>query len=42
MVNSIDTKLQLADILTKSLGRDQFLKLRSKLGLVEVKQVRKA
>ncbi|WVZ98286.1 LOW QUALITY PROTEIN: hypothetical protein U9M48_043748 [Paspalum notatum var. saurae] len=37
-VEPIDTKLQLADILTKALGRDQFLQLRSKLGLVDIKQ----
>ncbi len=36
-VESVDTKFQLADILTKALGRDQFLSLRSKLGLVECK-----
>ncbi|KAJ1270345.1 hypothetical protein BS78_06G047000 [Paspalum vaginatum] len=37
-VEPIDTKLQLADILTKALGRDQFLQLRSKLGLVDIKE----
>jgi hypothetical protein len=36
-IEPINTKLQLADILTKALGRDQFLLLRSKLGLVECK-----
>jgi hypothetical protein len=41
-VEPIDTKIQLADILTKALGRDQFLQLRSKLGLVDVKTVIKA
>ncbi|WVZ54857.1 hypothetical protein U9M48_005601 [Paspalum notatum var. saurae] len=41
-VEPIDTKLQLADILTKALGRDQFLKLRTKLGLVNVNQMDKA
>ena len=41
-VEPIDTKLQLAHILTKALGRDQFLQLRTKLGLVEIKQPCKA
>ena len=38
-VEPIDTKLQLADILAKALGRDQFLQLRTQLGLVEIKQL---
>jgi hypothetical protein len=38
-VEPIDTKLQLADILTKALGRDQFQNLRSKIGLIDVSQV---
>ncbi|WVZ51166.1 hypothetical protein U9M48_002332, partial [Paspalum notatum var. saurae] len=37
-VEPIDTKLQPADIPTKALGRDQFIQLRSKLGLVDIKQ----
>jgi hypothetical protein len=37
-VESVDTKSQMADILTKALGRDQFLKLRSKIGLVKHQQ----
>ena len=41
-VEPVDTKLQLADILTKSLGRDQFLQLRTKIGLVEIKKPSKA
>ena len=41
-VEPIDTTLQLADILTKALGRDQFLQLRTKLGLVKIKQPWKA
>ena len=41
-VEPIDTKAQLADILTKALGRDQFTNLRSKLGLVDIKLACKA
>ena len=41
-VEPIDTKLQLADILTKALGRDQFVQLQSKLGIVDIKQACKA
>ena len=41
-VEPIDSKLQLADIMTKALGRDQFLQLRTKLGLVEIKKSCKA
>ncbi|WVZ71838.1 hypothetical protein U9M48_020372 [Paspalum notatum var. saurae] len=41
-VEPVDTKLQLADILTKALGWDQFLELRTNLGLVNVKQMDKA
>ena len=41
-VEPIDTKAQLADILTKALGRDQFAKLRSNLGLVDIKLACKA
>lgn len=37
-VESVDTKSQMADILTKALGRDQFVKLRSKIGLVKHQQ----
>ena len=35
-VEAVDTKSHMADILTKALGRDQFLKLRSRIGLVNV------
>lgn len=38
-VESVDTKLQLADILTKALGRHQLLVLRSKIGLVNISEV---
>jgi hypothetical protein len=41
-VEPVDTKFQLADILTKALGRDQFVQLCSKLGLVDTSQVNKA
>ena len=41
-VEPINNKLQLADILTKALGRDQFVELRSKLGIVNIKQACKA
>ena len=41
-VEPIDTKVQLADILTMALGRDQFAQLRSKLGLVDIKLACKA
>jgi hypothetical protein len=40
-VEPVDTKFQLADILTKALGRDQFVQLRSKLDLVDASQVNK-
>jgi hypothetical protein len=41
-IEQINTKLQLADILTKALGRNQFLLLREKIGLVEIVQRSKA
>lgn len=37
-IEYINTEEQLADILTKALGRDRFMELRSKIGLVEVLQ----
>jgi hypothetical protein len=37
----IGTKDQLADILTKALGREQFCELRSRLGVIDVQTVRK-
>jgi hypothetical protein len=37
-VEHINTNQQLADILTKSLGRDRYIELRTKLGLVKVKE----
>ncbi|EEC81933.1 hypothetical protein OsI_25798 [Oryza sativa Indica Group] len=40
-VEFIGTNEQLADILTKSLGRDRFMELRSQIGLVEVQTPRK-
>lgn len=41
-VESIGTKDQLADILTKALGREQFCELCSRLGVIDVQSVRKA
>ena len=41
-IESVVTQEQLADILTKPLGRDQFVQLRSRIGLVNVKQTSKA
>lgn len=41
-VAHIGTSEQLADIMTKALAREHFCDLRAKLGLVNVKQVRKA
>lgn len=40
-VEFIGTNEQLADILTKALGRDRFIELRSKIGLLEIKQAYK-
>nr|AAX95066.1 retrotransposon protein, putative, unclassified [Oryza sativa Japonica Group]ABA91624.1 retrotransposon protein, putative, unclassified [Oryza sativa Japonica Group] len=37
----IGTDGQLADILTKALGRDRFIELRSRIGLIEIKTPRK-
>jgi hypothetical protein len=39
-VEHIDTGNQLADILTKSLGRDRFVELRTRLGLVKISEER--
>lgn len=36
-IEFVSTNDQLADILTKSLGRDRFNKLCTRIGLVEVK-----
>jgi hypothetical protein len=36
-VDYVSTDNQLADILTKSLGRTRFLELRAKIGMVQVK-----
>ena len=41
-VEPINTKAQLADILTKALGQNQFMQLQSKLGLVDIKLACKA
>jgi len=41
IVESTGTKDQLADILTKALGREQFCELRSRLGVIDVQSVRK-
>jgi hypothetical protein len=38
----IGAKDQLADILTKALGREQFCELRSRLGVIDVQKVCKA
>jgi hypothetical protein len=38
----VDTNNQLADILMKLLGRDHFIELRTRLGLVKVEGVRQA
>jgi hypothetical protein len=38
----VDTGSQLADILTKSLGRDHFVELRTRLGLVKISEGRQA
>jgi hypothetical protein len=38
----VDTGSQLADILTKSLGRDQFVELRMRIGVVRVTQLGQA
>jgi len=32
----VPTKKQLADILTKHLGKNQFIKIRTKLGIIEI------
>ena len=41
-VASIGTTEQLADIMTKALARERFCDLRARLGLVNLKQIRKA
>ncbi|KAG8097902.1 hypothetical protein GUJ93_ZPchr0013g34364 [Zizania palustris] len=41
-VEHVNTNNQLADILTKSLGRDRFVELRTKLGIAKVEEVRQA
>jgi hypothetical protein len=41
-VESVSTKDQLADVLTKALGRDRFGELRLRLGMIDVKQPCKA
>jgi len=41
-VASIGTTEQLADIMTKALARERFCNLRARLGLVNLKQIRKA
>ena len=40
-VEFISSNEQLVDILTTALGYDKFIELRSKIGLVEIKQVDK-
>lgn len=41
-LESVGTVEELADILTKALGRDRFCELRSKIGVIDVQSVRKA
>lgn len=41
-IDLVGTKHQLADILTKALGREQFCELRSRIGVVNVQSMRKA
>jgi hypothetical protein len=38
-VEHVHTNQQLADILMKSLGRDHYVELRTKLGLIKVNEV---
>jgi hypothetical protein len=40
-IQYIGTSEQLADILTKALGRQRFCELRSKLGVVDLQGMRK-
>jgi hypothetical protein len=40
-VQYISTSEQLADILTKPLGRDRFCELRSRIGVVDIQGMRK-
>ena len=40
-VESIGTAEQLADILTKALGQDRFCELRSRIGVINVQNLRK-
>jgi hypothetical protein len=37
-VEHVDTTNQLADILTKSIGRDHFIELRTRLGLIKIQE----
>jgi hypothetical protein len=41
-VEQVDTNNQLADILTKSLGRDQYVEHRTRIGIVKVNQLGQA
>lgn len=40
-LESIGTTEQLADMLTKALGKEHFCKLRSMIGVIDVKHMRK-
>jgi hypothetical protein len=37
-VEHVDTTNQLADILTKSIGHDRFVELRTRLGLIKIQE----
>ena len=41
MLESIGTVEELADILTKALGRVRFCELRSKIGIINIQAMRK-